>query len=154
MNKHRLIYPVCLLIAASLMLSWIIVLRSPAQISNAPIPTSIPVCADLLGQHINSSSGVLICGTSTAFATPLRGTTGSIGGGLLAVGASATGTATISGAIAGQPCIASTTDGTNITGLGADLSCTVTSANTATVTVTAIVALTPPAKTYNVIVFP
>lgn len=89
--------------------------------------------------------------TAKAFApAALKGTTGNIGGSLLAIGGVASGTVTISGAVAGSPCIASTSDGTNILGLGADVSCTVTSANTATVTVAAIVALTPPSKTYSV----
>lgn len=83
--------------------------------------------------------------------SPLTGTTGSIGGSLLAsVGATATGTVTISGAQAGQPCIASASDGTNMVTAGFTVHCDVTSANTATVTVAAIIIGTPGSKTYSV----
>jgi hypothetical protein len=85
---------------------------------------------------------------------PLSGTTGSIGGSLLSVGASASGTASIPGAVAGKNCIATASDGTNIYALGANIGCTVATAGVATVSVVAVIALTPPAKTYNVTVLP
>ncbi len=81
---------------------------------------------------------------------PLSGTTGSIGGSLLTVGASASGTATVTGATVGMVCTAQPSDGTNLYALGANIGCTVTAANTVTVNVVAIVALTPVAKTYTV----
>ena len=85
-----------------------------------------------------------------ATGAPLSGTTGSIGGSLLAVGASASGTVTVTGATVGMPCDAQASDGTNMSALGANVGCTVTAANTVTVNVVAIVALTPAAKTYVV----
>lgn len=84
----------------------------------------------------------------------LAATSGSIGGGLLAVGASATGTVTISGVSTGMLCLANASDGTNMVALGVVPTCTVTAANTVTINVLAVVALTPAAKTYNVRVFP
>ena len=84
----------------------------------------------------------------------LSGTTGSIGGSILAVGASASGTATVTGATVGMVCTAQPSDGTNIYALGANIGCTVTATNTVTVNVVAIVALTPVAKTYSVRVVP
>lgn len=77
-------------------------------------------------------------------------TSGSIGGGLLAVGATASGTVTVPSAAIGMHCEATATDGTNMIALGAIPTCTVTSANTVTVNVIAIITLTPSAKTYNV----
>jgi hypothetical protein len=120
--------------------------------ANSPSP-SIPNCPDSAGNHLNMSGGAMSCGTSSP-AAYLTGTTGSIGGGLLALGGSASGTATVTGAVAGQPCIASPSDGTNISALGMSIECTVTASNTVTVNAVAFVALTPPAKTYNVRVYP
>lgn len=87
---------------------------------------------------------------------PLTGTTGSIGGGALIAGASATGTATITGATVGKPCMAAPSDGTSLAGLtvGVSVSCSITAASTATVVVTAAIAGTPTAKTYSVVTFP
>lgn len=85
---------------------------------------------------------------------PLSGTTGSIGGGLLSVGSAASGTASIPGAALGKNCLATPSDGTNIYGLGANIGCIITSSGVATVSVVAIILLTPPAKTYNVSVLP
>ena len=84
----------------------------------------------------------------------MSGTTGSIGGGLLAVGASASGTATVTGATVGMVCMAQPSDGTNMYALGANVGCTVTASNTVTVNIVAIVTLTPAAKTYVVRVVP
>ena len=84
----------------------------------------------------------------------LSGTTGSIGGGLLAVGASASGTATVTGATVGMVCMAQPSDGTNMYAVGANVGCTVTAPNTVTVNVVAIVTLTPASKTYVVRVIP
>jgi len=80
----------------------------------------------------------------------LSGTTGSIGGGLLTAGGTASGTVTVTGATVGMVCTAQPSDGTNIYALGANVGCTVTATNTVTVNVVAIVALTPVAKTYVV----
>jgi len=84
----------------------------------------------------------------------LSGTTSSIGGGLLAAGASASGTATVTGAIVGMVCMAQPSDGTNMYALGANIGCTVTATNTVTVNVVAIITLTPASKTYVVRVVP
>lgn len=80
-----------------------------------------------------------LCATSTA-----------IGGGALLVGASASTTVTVNGAAVGMHCDATASDGTDLAALGALPICTVTGANTVTVRVVAIVALTPPSKAMNV----
>lgn len=87
----------------------------------------------------NNCSSVMLCAT-----------TGSIGGGALLVGASASGTVSVTGAQVGMPCIAQPSDGTDMIAVGAIPVCIVTSANTVTVRVIAILALTPTAKTYVV----
>jgi len=116
---------------------------------------AVPDCQDASGNHLNFTvaSSAFSCGNTAANAR-LTGTTGSIGGSLLSIGGAASGTATVSGAVAGQPCDAQASDGTNVVALGVTLGCTVTASNTVTVTETAIVALTPPSKTFNVRVFP
>lgn len=83
----------------------------------------------------------------------LSGATGTITGTLLAVGGSDTGTATVTGAVAGQPCDVSTTDGSNPSS-SSYVHCEVTAANTVTVTITAFAISTPASKAYNVRVFP
>ena len=85
--------------------------------------------------------------------TPMKGTTGTITGTLLAVGSCDSGTATVSGATAGQPVSVSTSDGTFLGGsfiVRGD----VTSSNTVTVNICATVLGTPASKTYNVEVGP
>lgn len=80
----------------------------------------------------------------------LSGTSASIGGSLLTgAGSCATGTASVTGAVVGHTVGVSTSDGTAYNGL-TDVSATVTSTNTVTVSVCAIAAVTPAAKTYNV----
>jgi len=141
------------------------------------LPAGIAVRAQLAGSSTSSGSGAptgaCISGstytdsatgnawTCTAGAWKLSatsgimaGTTGSIGGGLLAVGASASGTATVTGATTGMVCEAQASDGTNMAALGATPTCTVTAANTVTVNLVAIIALTPGAKTYSIRVIP
>jgi len=85
------------------------------------------------------------CSSSTLCAT-----SGSIGGGLLAVGASASGTVTVTGAGVGSICFAQPSDGSDMIALGAIPSCTVTAPNTVVVRVLAVITLTPAAKTYNI----
>lgn len=85
------------------------------------------------------------CSSSTLCAT-----SGSIGGSLLTVGATASGTVTVTGAQPGMVCFAQPSDGTDMVALGAMIGCTVTSANTVTVRVIAILSLTPTAKSYAV----
>ena len=87
--------------------------------------------------------------------TPIMtGTTGSIGGSALLAGACSSGTVAVTGAVPGMPVSVTSSDGTNIPALGADVSGTVTSSGTVTVNVCAIVALTPASKTYNIRVIP
>jgi hypothetical protein len=78
------------------------------------------------------------------------GTTGSIGGGALLAGACTSGTMTIAGALPGMGVIVSpnTYPGDGTIWLGY-----VSSANTVTVKVCAILALTPTASTYGVRIF-
>ena len=79
----------------------------------------------------------------------LTGTTVSIGGAVLLLNGTTSGTATVPGAVTGQVCAATTSDGSIITNLL--VLCNVTAANTVTVTLQAIgLGSTPPAKTYNV----
>jgi hypothetical protein len=109
--------------------------------------------------YTDSSTGfVWSCKSGTWLLTATTGvlscTTSSVGGSLLAIGGTTTGTATCTGAAAGQPCEASASDGTNMAALGLIVHCDVTSSNTATVTLYAIIALTPVSKTYNVRVIP
>lgn len=79
----------------------------------------------------------------------LSGTTASIGGGALLAGACATGTATVAGATTAMvPAAAAST--TAVPGAGFSVNAQVTSSNTVTVSVCAIVNGTPTASTYLV----
>lgn len=94
-----------------------------------------------------------ISGTATAGQMPsgvnpvLSGTSGSIGGGALLAGACATGTLTVTGATTSMIAL---TDPNTYPGDGAYWDAYVSSANTVTVKVCAVIALTPTASTYNV----
>jgi hypothetical protein len=81
-------------------------------------------------------------------ATALAGTTGSIGGGLLAAGSCTSGTATVNGATTSMA--AALPQPATYPGDGFELYAYISAANTVTVKVCAIVALTPTATTYNV----
>lgn len=120
-----------------------------AQSNSSTPSTAMPSCPDSAGNHLNWTNGAMICG-STALRTTLTCTTGSIGGSLLLLNNSTSGTCTASGAVAGTPCLASASDGAVMIGLGVEVDCKVTAPNTATVTLYALVAVTPAAKTYNV----
>lgn len=120
------------------------------SVTAIPLPV-IPTCADTSGQHLNSSSGTISCGNSVGY---LKGTTGSIGGSALLLGGCTSGTATVTGASPGMPVEVSPSDGTNIQAVGTVVSGNVTSSNTVTVNVCALLSVTPTAKTYNVRVFP
>jgi hypothetical protein len=107
------------------------------------------------GHAVNfNGSGQLVDSGLVVPPGSISGTTGSIGGGALLAGATTTGTATVTGATTGKPCIAAPSDGTSIAGLGVGLSinCSVTSSGTATVVITAAIGGTPTAKTYTVTV--
>lgn len=93
---------------------------------------------------------ISLSGGGGSNALPLSGTTGSIGGSALTAGQYLSGTANISNATTGMTCDAQPSDGTNMWQSGFVVGCTVTATNTATVTVEAVVAGTPAAKTYNV----
>lgn len=97
-----------------------------------------------------------IAGTWTLTARPpLKGSTGTITGTLLAVGSCDSGTATVSSATVGMTATTPTaTDGTDLAALGFNVQATVTSSNTVTVDICAIVLGTPPSKAYNVAVIP
>lgn len=88
-----------------------------------------------------------------ATSASIGGITGSIGGGALLLGNCASGTATVTGATAGQVVKANTSDGTFIGG-AFNVLADVTSSNTVTVNVCAVVAGTPTAKSYSVKVIP
>lgn len=120
-----------------------------AQSNVTPGSMSIPNCPDSGGNHLNWSSGTMVCGLS-APRTVLTCTTGGIGGSLILINNTISGTCTVSGAVTGTPCLASSSDGTVMIGVGIEVDCKVSSANTATVTLYALVAATPPSKTYNV----
>ena len=96
------------------------------------------------GQVLQSTGG------GTAWANPrLAGTTGSIGGSALTTGTCAMGTAKIPGATVGHTVEVSASDGTLPNPLIV-LSAAVTAANTVSVQLCAISAVTPVAKSYNV----
>lgn len=95
-------------------------------------------CVAVSGSNVISSS----CG-----AAPLTGTTGNIGGGLLAAGACASGTVTITGATVGMVAVANPTANP---GSGVQWQAYVSSANTVTVQACVLLLLTPTATTYNV----
>jgi len=80
----------------------------------------------------------------------LTGTTGSIGGGLLSAGACATGTATVTGATTAMT--VSLPQPATYPGDGFEIFAYISAANTVTVKVCALVALTPTASTYKVTV--
>lgn len=149
MSPFKILWLIGALLAIAAIAGW-------QSNSNIPVPATpiIPTCADTAGQHLNFTSGAMTCG-NTSSTSPLTGTTGSIGGGALLAGASATGTAAIAGAtIVGKPCLASPSDGTSLAGLGVGVSigCSITASGVATVVITAGVAGTPTAKTYLITV--
>jgi hypothetical protein len=80
---------------------------------------------------------------------PLSGTTGTIGGSALAVGACASGTATVTGATAGMGVVLGTYPGDSFRAAGY-----VSATNTVTVKICAYVAATPTAQTYTIRVIP
>lgn len=82
--------------------------------------------------------------------TTLCATSSSIGGSLLTVGATVSTTVTVQGAQTGMACIVQPTDGTDMIALGAIPTCTVTSVNTVTVRLIAVLSLTPVSKSYTV----
>lgn len=104
--------------------------------------SSVSLTADVSGVLPVANGGT---GSSTAII--LSGTTGSIGGGALLAGQCSSGTVTITGATTSMVALA---DPNTYPGDGTIWDGQVTSANTVTVKVCAIVALSPNASTYNV----
>ncbi len=96
------------------------------------------------------TSNNIACATCLTTANRILGTTSAFGGALLALGGSSSGTATVTGATLGSPCFASPSDGVRVAGTTID--CAVTAINTATVYITAFLAVTPTSKTYRVVV--
>jgi hypothetical protein len=146
--------PRILMIALFALLFWQNPGTSFSNGSGAPIGACVSGSS-----YVDSTNGnYWTCSSSawklTATGAPLTGTSGSIGGSLLAVGASASGTITVTGATVGMVCTAQPSDGTNMYAVGANIGCTVTSANTVTINVVAIVSLTVPSKTYTIRVVP
>jgi hypothetical protein len=97
------------------------------------------------------SAGSFACtanGTNCPY-VPIFGTTGSIGGALLAVGSCSTGTATIAGGTAGHTVSVSASDGSDPGGSFFYRAVT-TNSTTVTVSICAAVLGTPASKTYNV----
>jgi hypothetical protein len=86
------------------------------------------------------------------FSTPILGTTASIGGALLALNGTVSGTGSVPGAAVGSNCIATPSDGSLVSGV--NIYCNVATAGVATVTLQATVLGTPPAKTWTVRVIP
>ena len=129
------------------------------SVANSSTTPTLSVAASAIPNSALASSSVTIDGTSCTLGSSctvkdyLSGTTGVITGTLLALGGQDTGTATVTGATAGTPCVASTTDGTNPSS-SVVVSCIVTAANTATVYETALAAGTPLSKAFNIRVFP
>jgi hypothetical protein len=107
------------------------------------LTASLPVYTDASKNLTNTAPA--------GFSAVLSGTTGTIGGSLLAAGACAVGTATITGATSAMVASASPSadpDSTLSTGIA--IYAFISSANTATVRECAIVAVTPAAVTFNV----
>lgn len=107
--------------------------------------------APISGSTINGTIALQVNGV--ALLPVLSGTTGSIGGGLLAAGACASGTVSITGATTGMVAVASPAGGVDPSNggvLGVAIDARVSSSNTVTVSVCSPVAGTPTAANYNV----
>lgn len=103
-------------------------------------------------QPTNASTVVMhgnVSDTSGTNGINFSGTTSSIGGSALTAGNCSSGTVTVAGAAPGMPVTVSTSNGTFLGG-SFNLQASVTSANTVTVNVCAVVAGTPTAETYVV----
>lgn len=108
-------------------------------------PTAAQV--NLAASGAGGVTGTLPTTNLPAAAVTLSGTSGSIGGGALIAGQCASGTATVTGATTSMVAL---TDPNTYPGDGTIWDAQVTSSNTVTVKVCAIIALTPAASTYNI----
>jgi hypothetical protein len=109
-----------------------------------------PITCTLGSFYFNTTLNQLFVCTGTNVLTAvgtLTGTSSSIGGGALLAGACSTTAVTVAGATTGM---VAEVDPNTYPGDGSVWSAQVTSANTVTVKVCAIIALTPTASTYNV----
>jgi hypothetical protein len=95
----------------------------------------------------NISSGTVNAARLPASSVTLAGTSGSIGGGALIAGQCTSGTATVAGATTSMVALA---DPNTYPGDGTIWDAQVTSSNTVTTKVCAIIALTPTSSTYNI----
>jgi len=160
MTKTKIVLIIAVVLFLTFAVSETILMRAQNSSSSASNGSGAPTGACISGSsYIDSSTGNGWACTGSAWQktsslSVLVGTTGSIGGSLLTAGLCSTGTVSITGATPGMPVVVSASDGTNIPVLGADISGTVTSSGTVTVSVCAIVSLTPTSKTYNVRVIP
>jgi hypothetical protein len=149
--RDRKISLIVVSVMVALFWLWNVRAQQPSTLQPTTSGPMVGACNPGQGIVVSNNGIIYSCYLGTwAGITPMSGTTGSIGGSLLAIGGTATGTATIQGAVAGQQCVAGASDGTNMAALGLMVRCDITSANTATVTLYAIIALTPASKTYNV----
>lgn len=109
--------------------------------------------AGTTGNGFKNGLCVTASGACTGGLLPtLKGTSASIGGGLLTAGTCASGTATVTGATTSMT--STLPIGATYPGDGFEIYSYVSSANTVTVKVCALVALTPTATTYSVAVIP
>lgn len=108
----------------------------------------VPTGGDEGAGTINTAGNIFVNGTSIV---PLSGTSASIGGSALLAGACSSGTVSITGATTSMAVVATPA---TYPGDGSEWAAYVSSANTVTVKVCAIIALTPTASTYNVRVIP
>ena len=116
----------------------------------APAAKTFSVAAN---GDVSIAGGLTLGGV--AVKTPLRGVTGSIGGSLLAAGACTGGTATVTGATTSMAASASpVADPDPALSTGVVWDAFVSSANTVTVRVCGLAAVTPNATTYQVAVTP
>lgn len=112
---------------------------------------NLPITAGSSGSVLTSAGGGSSPMTWTPFSATLSGTTASIGGSPLLAGACAAGTATVTGATSAMVASASpSSDPDSTLSTGIAIYAFVSSTNTVTVRVCAIVAVTPTATTYNV----
>lgn len=115
---------------------------------NAVYSTSPTLITPILGVAAATSINGTSIPTSVTLASVLTGTSASIGGGLLTAGTCATGTATVTGATTSMT--ATLPQPTTYPGDGFEIYAYISAADTVTIKVCALVALTPTASTYLV----
>lgn len=121
--------------------------NTPAQ----PAPTPV-TCTDTSGQHLNWNAGTYTCGISTAFSSPLFGTSTTQSPGLLVAGACNNFTISVTSATTAQTVSGISAIGGVDIGVGVTLTAAVTSAGTVTVHECALVSATPVGAQFRVVV--